>query len=149
MPLKATAFVENIRLVEKYAEQAVNEMYERTTTIVSDAQSKKNNGKNIHSGYTLVHHPDLFLYFEDEEYVRIPTKVIDELGKIKDKSVIKSMSEAQKQQGYQQEIERTYLKVYNKNNEVRLMIENAAPELLPENLIGRLDNRNIIGGIKI
>lgn len=32
------------------------------------------------------------------------------------------------------EIERTYLKVYNKNNKVRLMIENAAPELLPREL---------------
>lgn len=62
-------------------------MYEQTTTIVSDAQSKKNNGKKIYIVDTcaLMHHPDLFLYFEDEEYVRIPTKVIDELGKIKDK----------------------------------------------------------------
>lgn len=32
------------------------------------------------------------------------------------------------------EIERTYLKVYNKNNKVRLMIENAAPDLLPREL---------------
>lgn len=45
MPLKATAFVENIRLIEKYAEQAINEMYEQTSTMVSDVQSKKNNGK--------------------------------------------------------------------------------------------------------
>ena len=45
MPLKATAFVENIRLVEKYAKQAVNEMYEQTTTVVSEAEYKKNNGK--------------------------------------------------------------------------------------------------------
>lgn len=48
----------------------------------------------------LMHHPDLFLYFEDEEYVRIPTKVIDELGKIKDKRN-KSMEQSfPKQQGY-------------------------------------------------
>ena len=122
MPLKATAFVENIRLIEKYAEQTINEMYEQTTTIVSDAQSKKNNGKKI-------------LYFEDEEYVRIPTKVIDELGKIKDKRNKKYGAElSETARILAREIERTYLKMYNKNNKVRLMIENAAPELLPREL---------------
>ena len=137
MPLKATAFVENIRLIEKYAEQAINEMYEQTTTIVSDAQSKKNNGKKIYIVDTcaLMHHPDLFLYFEDEEYVRIPTKVIDELGKIKDKRNKKYGAElSETARILAREIERTYLKVYNKNNKVRLMIENAAPELLPREL---------------
>ena len=137
MPLKATAFVENIRLIEKYAEQAINEMYEQTTTIVSDAQSKKNNGKKIYIVDTcaLMHHPDLFLYFEDEEYVRIPTKVIDELGKIKDKRNKKYGAElSETARILAREIERTYLKVYNKNNKVRLMIENAAPELLPKEL---------------
>ena len=95
MPLKATAFVENIRLVEKYAKQAVNEMYEQTTTVVSEAEYKKNNGKKIYIVDTcaLMHHPDLFLYFEDEEYVRIPTKVIDELAKSRI-SVIKSMEQS-------------------------------------------------------
>ena len=137
MPLKATAFVENIRLIEKYAEKAINEMYEQTTTIVSDAQSKKNNGKKIYIVDTcaLMHHPDLFLYFEDEEYVRIPTKVIDELGKIKDKRNKKYGAElSETARILAREIERTYLKVYNKNNKVRLMIENAAPELLPREL---------------
>ena len=137
MPLKATAFVENIRMVEKYAEQAVNEMYEQTTTVVSDAESKKNNGKKIYIVDTcaLMHHPDLFLYFEDEEYVRIPTKVIDELGKIKDKRNKKYGAElSETARILAREIERTYLKVYNKNNKVRLMIENAAPELLPREL---------------
>ena len=137
MPLKATAFVENIRLIEKYAEQAINEMYEQTTTMVSDAQSKKNNGKKIYIVDTcaLMHHPDLFLYFEDEEYVRIPTKVIDELGKIKDKRNKKYGAElSETARILAREIERTYLKVYNKNNKVRLMIENAAPELLPREL---------------
>lgn len=137
MPLKATAFVENIRLVEKYAKQAVNEMYEQTTTVVSEAEYKKNNGKKIYIVDTcaLMHHPDLFLYFEDEEYVRIPTKVIDELGKIKDKRNKKYGAELSEiARMLAREIERTYLKVYNKNNKVRLMIENAAPELLPREL---------------
>lgn len=112
-------------------------MYEQTTTIVSDAQSKKNNGKKIYIVDTcaLMHHPDLFLYFEDEEYVRIPTKVIDELGKIKDKRNKKYGAElSETARILAREIERTYLKVYNKNNKVRLMIENAAPELLPKEL---------------
>ena len=83
----------------------------------------------------LMHHPDLFLYFEDEEYVRIPTKVIDELGKIKDKRNKKYGAElSETARILAREIERTYLKVYNKNNKVRLMIENAAPELLPREL---------------
>lgn len=147
MPLKATALVENIRLIEKYAEQAINEMYEQTTTIVSDAQSKKNNGKKIYIVDTcaLMHHPDLFLYFEDEEYVRIPTKVIDELGKIKDKRNKKYGAElSETARILTREIERTYLKVYNKNNKVRLMIENAAPELLPRELDSDVPDNQIL-----
>lgn len=147
MPLKATAFTENIRLVEKYAERAVNDMYEQTTIAASDAETNKNNGKKIYILDTcaLMHHPDLLLYFGDEEYVRIPTKVIDELGKIKDKRNKKYGVElAETARTLAREIERTYLKLYNERNKVRLMIENAAPELLPRDLDHEVPDNQIL-----
>lgn len=147
MPLKTTAFTENICLVEKYAEQAVNSMYKDTVIATADMETKKNNGKRIYIVDTcaLMHHPDLFLYFGDEEYVRIPTKVIDELGKIKDKRNKKYGAElSETARTLAREIERTYLKLYNKNNRIRLIIENAVPELLPKELDQEVPDNQIL-----
>lgn len=147
IPLKAMAFKENIRLIEKYAEQAVNEIYEYTVITASDTEINKNNDKKIYILDTcaLMHHPDLLLYFGDDEYVRIPTKVMDELRQIKDKRNKKYDAElAETARILAREIEHTYLKLYNKNNKVRLMIESVTSGIFPRNLDQKVSDNQIV-----
>lgn len=93
----------------------------------------------------LMHHPELLLYFSDEEFVRIPTKVIDELGKIKDMRSSKyspELSRTATRLAY--DIERKYLKLFNFTNKMRLMIENAELDLLPEELDKNVPDNQIL-----
>ncbi len=139
LPKPAEAFTENLRRLEKYTEQVVTEAYSQTDITWDKEITLKRNCEQrkifILDTCALMHHPDLFMYFADDEYVRIPTKVIDELGKIKDKRNKKYGVEfSDKARLIAREIERTYLKLFNKENKVRLMVENSAPELLPRDL---------------
>ena len=64
---------------------------------------------------SLIHRPDIFAYMADDEYIRIPTKVIEELGKIKDKRNTKYDDEvSETARVIAREIERTYLHLFNK-----------------------------------
>lgn len=93
----------------------------------------------------LMHNPELFLYFTEDEYVRIPTKVIDELGKIKDKRNQKydaSLSDTARR--IARDIDMYYLQLFNRQNKIRFLIENAALDLLPKDLDAKVPDNQIL-----
>ena len=93
----------------------------------------------------MMHEPELFLYFNEEEYVRIPTKVLDELGKIKDKRNSKYSPElSDTARALARDIEYKYLRIFNKTNKLRLIIENAYLDLLPKELDPKVPDNQIL-----
>lgn len=131
-------------------------MKEETKSFISQKTKKgilEDNAKQkmyIIDTCALIHHPELLLYFSEDEFVRIPTKVIDELGKIKDmrsKKYSPELSKTAKRLAY--EIERKYLKLFNQYNKMRFMIENAELDLLPVELDKNvLDNQILSVALK-
>lgn len=117
---------------------------------ISQGNNAKPNEKNAQKVYVvdtcaLIHNPDLLLYFSDEDYVRIPTKVIDELGKIKDSRSTKyGPVVARIAAKLTSDIEKKYLKLFNYPNKLRLMIENADLELLPADLDKNVPDNQIL-----
>lgn len=93
----------------------------------------------------LMHNPELLLYFTEDEYVRIPTKVIDELGKIKDKRNQKydaSLSDTARR--IARDIDMYYLQLFNRQNKIRFLIENAVLDLLPKDLDAKVPDNQIL-----
>lgn len=145
---KADNFFNNIDVIK----EKVNWMMkEETKAIVSKTQKKgtveeiSRQKMYIIDTCALMHYPELLLYFKDDEFVRIPTKVIDELGKIKDMRNSKyspELSRTAARLAY--DIERKYLKLFNQNNKVRFMIENAELDLLPEELDKNVPDNQIL-----
>ena len=88
----------------------------------------------------LMHEPELFCYFRDDEYIRIPVKVIEELDKIKDKRSRKAGSReeamaASKTAGYLlREIGRTYSPLFNRQDNFRFLQEFSDESLLHPDL---------------
>ena len=143
---KARAFFENMREIEKSIEREIQGAYQQvemvTRTVTSSAEKKK---MYVLDTCALMHKPKLLLYFTDEEYVRIPTKVIDELGKIKDKRNRKydaTLSDTARILA--RDIDAYYLKLFNHQNKVRFMIENAALDLLPSDLDPNVPDNQIL-----
>lgn len=143
---KARAFFENMREIEKSIEREIQGAYQQveiaSRTVASPAEKKK---MYVLDTCALMHKPDLLLHFTDEEYVRIPTKVIDELGKIKDKRNRKydaTLSDTARILA--RDIESYYLKLFNQHNKVRFMIENAALDLLPTDLDPNVPDNQIL-----
>lgn len=143
---KARAFFENMREIEKCIEREIQGAYQQvemvTRTVTSPAEKKK---MYVLDTCALMHKPELLLYFTDEEYVRIPTKVIDELGKVKDKRNRKydaTLSDTARILA--RDIETYYLKLFNQQNKVRFMIENAALDLLPTDLDPNVPDNQIL-----
>lgn len=149
---KAEAFANNLNAVEEALSIVLDEAYKEQETAapsddgktIEDEQKPK---KKIYIVDTcaMMHHPELFLYFRDEEYVRVPTKVIDELGKIKDKRNVKYdavLSDTARTLA--REIERSYVRIFNKTNKVRFLIENAALDLLPKELDSTVPDNQIL-----
>lgn len=143
---KARAFFENMREIEKYIECEIQGAYQQvemvTKTVTSSAEKKK---MYVIDTCALMHKPELLLYFTDEEYVRIPTKVIDELGKIKDKRNQKydaNLSDTARILA--RNIDTYYLKLFNQQNKVRFIIENAALDLLPTDLDPNVPDNQIL-----
>ena len=136
---KAEAFTRNLSTIETALNNVINEVYQEQedlekTKIKNDEGLPK---KKIYIVDTcaMMHNPDLFLYFNDEEYVRIPTKVIDELGKIKDKRNSKYSPElSDTARALARDIEYKYLGIFNEKVSLRLLIENASLDLLPKDL---------------
>ena len=148
MPEKAEAFIENMKAVEQYVNQIVNAEYEEVVADIDREKTEKNAVKKkiyILDTCALMHHPEIFMYFDDEEFIRIPTRVIDELGKIKDKRNKKYGAElADTARIIARDIDRLYLKIFNRKNKVRLMIENAAIDLLPKDLDPEVPDNQIL-----
>lgn len=143
---KARAFFENMREIENCIECEIQGAYQQveivTRTATSPIEMKK---VFVLDTCALMHKPELLLYFTDEEYVRIPTKVIDELGKIKDKRNRKyDATASDTARILARDIERYYLKLFNQTNKVRFMIENAALDLLPTDLDPNVPDNQIL-----
>jgi len=143
---KAKAFFENMCEIEKSIEREIQGAYQQvemvTRTVTSSTEKNK---MYVLDTCALMHKPELLLYFTDEEYVRIPTKVIDELGKIKDKRNRKydaSLSETARTLA--RNIELYYMKLFNQNNKVRFLIENASVDLLPADLDPNVPDNQIL-----
>lgn len=150
--IKAEAYVANLNAIEEALSAVLKEAYQLEETVSASqntetAEEGRKGKKKIYIVDTcaIMHHPELFLYFSDEEYVRIPTKVIDELGKIKDKRNIKYEAElSETARAIAREIERSYLRIFNKTNKVRFLIENAALDLLPQELDSTVPDNQIL-----
>ena len=122
---KAKAFYENMNEIEKGIEYKIQGIYHQVTeeTKIETVPVKKKK-MYVLDTCALIHNPDLLLYFTDEEYVRIPTKVIDELGKIKDKRNHKYdaiLSDTARILA--RNIETSYLKLFNPKTHFIMLIE--------------------------
>ena len=141
-------FFNNIEVIK----EKVNWMMKEETKAIVSKTQKEGTSEEISrqkmyiiDTCALMHYPELLLYFNDDEFVRIPTKVIDELGKIKDMRNSKyspELSRTAARLAY--DIEKKYLKLFNHNNKVRLMIENADLDLLPEELDKNVPDNQIL-----
>lgn len=143
---KAASFFVNMRSIEKYIEQKLQGEYvqekEHYVTVAKPEEKRK---MYILDTCALMHNPELFLYFTEDEYVRIPTKVIDELGKIKDKRNQKydaSLSDTARR--IARDIDMYYLQLFNRQNKIRFLIENAALDLLPKDLDAKVPDNQIL-----
>lgn len=146
-PAMADAFMQNLRGIENLLSAALENAYHITTE--KDAPSKEAE-KAMRTIYILdtcaiMHNPEILLYFKDDEYVRIPTKVIDELGKIKDKRNLKYSAElSDAARIFVRDINMNYLRLFNQENKVRFLIENAALDLLPADLDPKVPDNQIL-----
>lgn len=144
MPECATVFMDNIKLINEYVSKAMETAYEE----LEEQDTKEDNtNKKIYIMDTcaLIHNPDIFLYFADDEYVRIPTKVIDELGKIKDKRNLKYDGDASHAARIvAREINEIHMKQFNHTNKLRFLIENADVDLLPPDLDPKVPDNQIL-----
>ena len=145
---KAAMFTYNSNLLEEMLSIELNEVYlEQKVNSNDSVQPEHNQEQKIYIVDTcaMMHHPEIFLYFDDSEYVRVPTKVIDELGKIKDKRNKKYSTElAETARTLAREIERAYVRIFNKTNKVRFLIENASLDLLPPELDPTVPDNQIL-----
>lgn len=148
-PERATAFTENMKLLEQCVNSVVNAVYEEVLTTDNGRETaKKEEIKRkiyILDTCAFMHHPDILMYVEEDAYVRIPTKVIDELRKIKDKRNRKYGAElSDTARIIAREIDRTYMPLFNRKNKIRLMVENASLDLLPRDLDPNVSDNQIL-----
>ena len=144
MPKCATAFMDNINHINEYVSQTMETAYEELEE-KKEKEEKINKKIYIMDTCALINNPDIFLYFADDEYVRIPTKVIDELGKIKDKRNSKySANTSHVARIVAREINDVYMKQFNYNNKLRFLIENADINLLPPDLDPKVPDNQIL-----
>lgn len=144
--IKAVAFFENMKTIEKLIERQVQGEYVREKKHhVAVQKSEVKRKIYILDTCALMHNPDLLLYFAEDEYVRIPTKVIDELGKIKDKRNKKYDSAlSDTARAIARDINMYYLQLFNRENKLRFLIENAAVDLLPKDLDSTVPDNQIL-----
>ena len=144
MPECATAFMENIRLIDVYVSSTLESAYEELDT---QEVGDDNSNKKIYILDTcaLINNPDIFLFFAEDEYVRIPTKVVDELGKIKDKRNFKYAADvSHTARKVSRDINDVYLIQFNQSNKIRFLIENADLSLLPLDLDPTVPDNQIL-----
>ncbi|MCD7825823.1 MAG: PIN domain-containing protein [Clostridiaceae bacterium] len=143
---KTNSFFVNMQSIERFIEQRLQGEYvlEEKTHLTEDKSEKKRK-MYVLDTCALMHNPEILLYFADDEYVRIPTKVIDELGKIKDKRNRKyDASSSDTARRIARDIDMYYLQLFNRRNRVRFLIENAELELLPKDLDATVPDNQIL-----
>lgn len=146
-PVSAEAFVGNLKALETLIKTELESAY-LISIEEPDSQlegSKINRKLYVLDTCAIMHNPEILLYFKDDEYVRIPTKVIDELGKIKDKRNLKYGAELSDiARIFVRDVNTNYLRLFNQENRVRFMIENAALDLLPTDLDPKVPDNQIL-----
>ena len=148
-PKRAESFFNNIEFIKQTVLKMMQSETQKTG-LVDGKTDKSSAGMSAMKMFivdtcALMHHPDLLLSFSDDEYVRIPTKVIDELGKIKDMRSPKYSPDLSRIAArLASDIEHKYLKLFNATSKMRLMIENAELDLLPEELDKRVPDNQIL-----
>ena len=146
---KAEAYFENLDTIKQKVQMMMNH---ETQSMKSRIQTQNTTEAPVAAQRmyiidtcALMHHPEVFLSFKPEDFVRIPTKVIDELGKIKDMRSSKYSSDLSRQAARLiSDIEQKYLKLFNSENKMRLMIENADLDLLPPDLDKKVPDNQIL-----
>ena len=143
----AEAFVENLNTIETLISTKLEKVYQASSegTEPSEEAGKINRKIYILDTCAIMHNPEILLYFGEDEYVRIPTKVIDELGKIKDKRNLKYSAElSDTARIFVRDVNTNYLRLFNQDNKVRFLIENAALDLLPADLDPKVPDNQIL-----
>lgn len=140
---KADYFYSNIHAVEECLNNTINGVMERMSM-----ETPIKGKVYIIDTCALIHQPDIFDYFKEDEYVRIPAQVIDELGKLKDYHSNSSFDLSKKEASNTarklvHEINR-YLTVMNENNPLRLTIENSHSDLIPAGLDANVPDNLIL-----
>lgn len=146
---KADVYFENLDVIKQKVQMMMNRetqsMKSRFQKMNTTATSVVAQRMYIVDTCALMHHPDILLSFKTEDFVRIPTKVIDELGKIKDMRSSKYSPDLSRQAArIISDIEQKYLKLFNVENKMRLMIENADLDILPADLDKRVPDNQIL-----
>lgn len=146
---KAGAYIANLKELEEAISTVLDDVYKEQEPVrqidgktIGDPLKRK---IYIVDTCAMMHHPEIFQYFGEEEYVRVPTKVIDELGKIKDKRNSKYSSElSDTARKIAREIEYAYMRIFNETNKIRFLVENASLNLLPPELDPNVPDNQIL-----
>ena len=144
-PIKANSYFTRLKAIKRKVESMMDAAIQDSASLVDNNRNGQSKKVFIIDTCALMHNPDLLLYFKDDEYVRIPTKVIDELGKIKDMRSAKYGADLSRiASRLASDIERKYLKLFNSENRMRFMIENADLDLLPKELDKSVPDNQIL-----
>lgn len=146
-PVVAEAFMRNIKTIENLVHVELESAYQKTPedTAKSDAKKRIDRKIFILDTCAIIHKPDIMSYFADDEYIRIPTKVVDELGKIKDKRSDKYDAElSSTARIFVRDINTKYLRLFNQKSKVRFLVENSALDLLPVDLDPKVPDNQIL-----
>ena len=142
---KADAIFENITNIEEILAKTIDSVYSSAKTKAIKNGSVSKQKVYVLDTCALIHNPKLWLFFGDEDYIRIPTKVIDELGKIKDRRSDKYSGDvAYTARMVAKNINEEYMLLFNAKNSIRLLIENADLDLLPDDLDPKVPDNQIL-----
>lgn len=138
---KADYFFNSLNLIERYLVDKIKGIIPVDLEPVSKKKSKEDPVKIEERVFILdtcaiINNPDLFLYFSENEYIRLPLTVIDELGRIKDRrsSFWRDQEASTTARHLAKDIKEVYLKVFNVMNECIFMTAKADLDLLPPDL---------------
>lgn len=129
-------FYENLRIIDNYTNDTIKgELVKRN--FITEQNVKIDKKIYIVDTCAMINNQNLFLYFAEDEYVRIPSKAWAELGNIKDRQ-LKKYGDGKEvpliARALAKDIKNTYLTSFNTKNNIRFMIENGDENLLPFDL---------------
>jgi len=129
---RSKIYFNNLRFIEKHLDKEISTSVTELSKVY------------ILDTCALMHQPNIFDYFLLDDMIRIPTKVIDELGKIKDgRSYRYDYATSNMAREMSRKIEKC-LKLMNKENKARFLIENASVNLLPIDLDPTVPDNQIL-----